>query len=458
MQLADQYARWLEGSRLAEAPSLRIAREIPEIELQTLWLAGEFGHEFRATNGVEVRVEKFGIWNREPGPHFTDALISFGGSRVRGGVEVHWSAGEWNRHAATSPDYEGTILHVFAREAAKEESQAPACTATGREVPQLWLDVSRFEFLPIDPPPCEITGCQEDFAVMSESRVLELVEAAAQYRLCRKASRLARLGAQFGPEEALYQGIAEALGYRNNKLPFTLLAQRFPLALVRSQRQEIEPLLFAGSGFLNATDLSTLAGDTRSYLRDIWTQWWPHRTEYERLTVPPDLWNLRGVRPVNHPQRRVAALAEIVRNWPVIETLARTANIAAIRNFFAQLTHPYWDSHYTLNSKRSPSRMALVGEARITDLLLNVFLPSAISAAPDYWGTYRELPAADSNQRVELAAQRLFGVSPIARKLGKRAMTQQGLLQIYEDFCMACDADCARCVMPQRLDRLESWG
>ena len=407
-----------------------------------------------------MRVERFGAWNREPGPQFTGAEILFGNARVRGGVEVHWSAGEWNQCAAHRPEYEGTILHVFAREAVRERGQAvPAtCTALGREVPQLWLDVRRFEFLPVDPPPCATTACREAFAEMTPARVLELVEAAAQYRLCRKAARRARLAEQFGPQEALYQGVAEALGYRNNKLPFTLLAQRFPLALLRAHGQEIEPLLFAGSGFLNATDLRAMPGDTRGYLREVWEQWWPHRADYERLTTPPGLWNFRGQRPVNHPQRRVAALTEIVRHWPVLETLARTANVEAIRSFFSKLQHPYWDFHYTLTSKRSASRMALVGEARITDLLLNVFFPGAVSAVPKFWETYRELPVADSNRRVEIAARRLFGSAAVGRQLCKRAMTQQGLLQIYEGFCMACDADCARCAMPERLGRWEQPG
>jgi len=457
MELADLYARWLESGIVADAPTLGVARAIPEVELQTLWMAGEFGREFITTTGGAARIEKFGSWNRESGPHFIEAEISFGGSRARGGVEVHWDASEWNRHAACSADHENTILHVFARQSAGEQGQAilATCTARGREVPQILLDVSRFEFIPVEATPCEKTSCRQQLAALSESRLLELVEAAAQHRLCRKAARLARLADQFGKEAALFQGVAEALGYRNNKLPFTLLAQRFPLALLRSRREEIEPLLFAGSGFLSATDLTVMGGDTRTYLRDIWAQWWPHRADYERLTVPISLWNLRGVRPVNHPQRRVAALAEIVRHWPIIETLARSAHLPGIRNFFNQLSHPYWDSHYTLTSKRSAVRMALVGESRITDLMLNVFLPNAVSAAPKFWSAYRDLPAADSNQRVKIATHRFFGSNEIGHQLGKRSMTQQGILQLYEDFCIACDADCGRCAMPGKLDRLD---
>lgn len=454
MELAERYARWLEGSVVAEAPPLRMAREIPETELQALWMAGEFGREFISTTGAPVRIEHFGNWNAGPGPQFINARIAFGESRVKGGVEVHWNASEWDRHAAGSPDYEGTILHVFAREAVQERGQSVPATVTaqGREVTQVWLDVTRFEFRPVAPSPCDTTVCRETLATWPESRLMELVEMAAQYRLCRKAARLARMREECGPDEALYQSIAEALGYRSNKLPFTLLAQRFPLALLRAERMEIEPMLFAGSGFLNATDLSAMPDDTRGYLRDIWKLWWPRRTEYERLTIPAELWNLRGMRPVNHPQRRVAALAQIALHWPIIETFARTTNMEGIRHFFSQLTHPYWDFHYTLVSKASPVRMALVGETRVMDLLLNVFFPNAITVAPRFWEYYRELPAADTNRKLEVAARRMFGRGPLIRKLLKRAMTQQGLLQLYEDFCMACDADCVRCALPDRLD------
>jgi hypothetical protein len=149
----------------------------------------------------------------------------------------------------------------------------------------------------------------------------------------------------------------------------------------------------------------------------------------------------------------VAALAEIVRNWPVIESLAKTCDVAAIRAFFSGLQHPYWDSHYTLTSKRSPKPMALVGQTRVTDMLANVFFPAAIVAAPRRWKAYRELPALDSNQKVEMACDRLFGPerSSQARKLLKWAVYQQGLLQLFEDHCEKDGV--APCRLPELLDR-----
>lgn len=455
MQLADRYAQWKQGSFVAEAPSLRTPREIGDVELQTLWFAGEFGRDFMTTSGGPVRIECFGKWNAGPGPHFTGAEITYGAFRVKGDVAVHSKAESWSAEAAASPDFEGTVLHVFTRAPGHERGERlPAtCTRLGREVPQLWLDTTRFEYPPIHPATAEGTACREMLCALPPGRAVELVEAAAQFRLCRKADRLRRLEENFGPAEALYQAVAEALGYRANKLPFTVLAQRFPLGLLRAQGRDVDALLFAGSGFLNTTDFQALPGDTRGYLRTVWNRWWARRTEFERLTVPLALWNLRGLRPANHPQRRVAALAALVRQWPVLEALASSGNVAALRHFFSQLADPYWDRHYTLKSPRTPSKMALVGASRVTDLLLNVFLPKAIFAVAEAWEGYLRMPAPDPSRRVELAARRLFGAGPLARQLTSRAVTQQGLLQLYEDFCLGCDGDCARCPLPRDLGR-----
>ncbi len=455
MQLADRYRQWKEQGFVAEATPLRMRRPVGEVELQTLWMAGEFGREFTTTSGGEVHIEHFGRWNAGAGPHFTGAEITYGQFRVKGDVAVHANVEQWGEEAAASPDYEGTILHVFARAEGHEHGERlPAtCTRLGREVPQLWLDTTRFEYPPLEPSGAEATACRETLAALPPEQAVEFVEAAAQYRLCRKADRLRRLEESFGPTEALYQLVAEALGYRHNKLPFTLLAQRFPLEWLRAQGPDLEAILFAGSGFLNTTDFHPLPGDTRSYLRGVWNRWWPRRAEFDRLTVPVKLWNLRGVRPVNHPQRRVAALAAIVRQWPVLEALATAGNATGVRHFFSRLGDPYWDRHYTLKSARSPSPMALVGENRVTDLLLNVFLPKAVYAAPAAWEDYRQMPAPASNHRVELAARRLFGAGPLVKKLLSRAVTQQGLLQLFEDFCLACDGDCARCSLPVQWGR-----
>jgi hypothetical protein len=322
-------------------------------------------------------------------------------------------------------------------------------TSQHRNVPQVQLDLARLGADAISQAEAKPGRCVGPLAALSEEKVREVLFGAAQYRLRRKAAALARLGELHGADEALYQALAATLGYKNNKLPFTLLAQRLPLKLLR--RTEAAALLFGVSGFLPAHDLGAFDPATRSYLRGLWEHWWPRRAEFERLAIAPDLWRLGGQRPMNHPQRRLAALAAIVRNWPKVRVLAKACEPEAIGEFFAKLDDEYWDFHYTVTSKTAPKRMALIGDSRVTEMLANVFFPLAIARDDARWLGFKNLPATLSNRRVETAAQRLFAGRDLARPLLRSAAMQQGLLQIYEDFCQRDASDCARCPFPQQL-------
>lgn len=461
MDLRLRYIDWLgkrESACVREQASVDVPRLLPPAELQSLWYAGEFPRLMGTTSGECVEIVHFGRWNPAAGPVFIEAELSFEGNPpVRGGIEVQPTPLQWNRGANESPDYNGTLLYVTTgggiggSHFQKGPPTHPSTTQEGQTVPEVRLDITRWEFTP--PKPCS-TGCSAPFATLSLEKTTALLEMAAQYRISRKAARFRQLAERFGPEEALYHALSETLGYRHNKLPFKLLAQRFPLSLIRRSPCPPEPFLFAGSGFLPSTDLGALGDDTRNYLRQIWKLWWPHRADFERLNLDHDdpantLWTLHGLRPVNHPHRRVAALAEIVRNWPVIWTLSQECTIASVKHFFAHLRHPYWDFHYTLTSKASKNRMALVGEARALDMVANIFLPAIITTQPRKWEEYRRLPAPDSNQKVELAITRLWGHNAhFPKGFWKKAVHQQGLLQIFEDCCTAASFDCSRCPLP----------
>jgi hypothetical protein len=95
--------------------------------------------------------------------------------------------------------------------------------------------------------------------------------------------------------------------------------------------------------------------------------------------------------------------------------------------------------------------MALIGETRVTEMLANVFFPLAIATQPERWNCFGQLRAPLSNRRVEIAALRLFGESPMAASLLKSVAMQQGLLQIYEDFCQRDATDCEQCAFPAQL-------
>ena len=95
--------------------------------------------------------------------------------------------------------------------------------------------------------------------------------------------------------------------------------------------------------------------------------------------------------------------------------------------------------------------MALVGEARVTDMLANVLYPWVIIEQPEKWEGYRALAAEPPSRRVKVAAARLFATDPRQAQLLKSVAFQQGLLQVYEDFCMQDETDCAACLFPRQV-------
>ncbi len=450
MSPAERYAQLLpSGAR--ETPLLRVPRELTEMELQAHWFAGDFGREFRTVAGGTARVVQFGVWNHEAGPDFAEAAVSLDeAAPVRGSIELDPDVRDWERHGhAENSAYNGVVLHVFTRAGGGEFFTR---TTQHRLIPQVLLNVASLTDEPPNPLPPALPGrCCAPLRELTEDAAREVLLGAAQHRLRKKAAALATLAELHGADEALFQALAATLGYKSNKLPFTLLAQRLPLRLLR--KGDAAALLFGVSGFLPASDLGEFDMPTRSYLRGLWEQWWPRRAELGRSALGPKLWQLGGQRPANHPQRRVAALAAMVSHWPKIRALRERCAPLEIHEFFTQLSDEYWDFHYTVTSKPSAKRMALIGESRVTEMLANVFFPLAEAADETRWTGFKTLRAPLTNQRVEVAALRLFGDSPRGPEFLKFAALQQGLLQIYEDFCLRDVSDCTHCPFPRQLPR-----
>ncbi len=454
MSAPDRYAQLLAGARIHERPLLALPRDFSELELQARWFAGDFGRSFTAVDGATIELVQFGTWNRAAGPDFSDAAIRIDrGEVVRGSIEFDLVDQSWEAHGhATNPAFDDTVLHVFVHQGARDFFSR---TSTHRNVPQVQVDPAH---LPgggasMSLPLARAGRCHAPLRDLPEGKVQSILDAAAQYRLGRKAQRLARLAEAHGPEEALFQELATALGYQQNKLPFTLLAQRLPLGLLRSAPDEIEALLFGVAGFLDAPDLSTFERGTRSYLRGLWDKWWPRRSELERIILPARTWRLSGTRPLNHPQRRVAALAALARDWPRLFHSLGAEPLEPIRDFFLGCTHPYWNFHYTLTSAPAAAEMALIGETRLTEILANVVLPFQQSRGRVVWPDYEKLPARLTNRRLETGAARLFGDDPRRALFLKTVAHQQGLLQIYEDFCLQDNSDCAQCPFPEQMQK-----
>ncbi len=425
-----------------------------ELELQARWFAGDFGNQFRSVCGQEVEIVQFGTWNREAGPDFEGAAIRVEGGEVQlGSIELDLSDRSWEAHGhSTNSAFENAVLHVFVH---ASERTFFTRTKSHRNVLQVRVDPDALPDAFAGNVPLARPGrCQAPLKDFAPERVASVLDAAARFRLQRKATRLRAMLDHHGRDETLFQELAAALGYKQNKLPFTLLAQRLRLGHLRSQPDATEALLFGLAGFLEAPDLGVYEDETRVYVRTLWDRWWPQRDEMQRLVLPPKLWQLGGARPLNHPQRRLAALALLAREWSqMIGGLESEEPVRATRVFLHSLTHPYWSRHYTLISQAAEKEMALIGESRIAEILANVIFPYLSARGSEIWPEYFKLPARLTNRRLETGAARLFGDDSRAAPYLKTVAHQQGLLQIYEDFCLQDNSDCAHCPFPEQMQK-----
>jgi hypothetical protein len=408
---ACRYAAARREVMLAEASPSRMG----EIELQARLYNGEFGTRWQTTDGRAVEVVHFGEWNREAGPDFTGAVVDFGDGGTVGDIELDPDVRDWERHGhATNPDFEGTVLQFFVSSGAGE---CFARTADNRHVAQVRLS-----------PVPEAAPSVPAAVPVAPDDAREMIRRAGNFRLRAKHAARAAAESLHGRKEAFFQALATGLGYRNNTIPFLLVAQRASLS--RAGSRAGESLLFGLAGFLEPRTFDDADGPTREYLKPLWERWWAVRDQYARLVLPPRSWRFSGLRPQNHPHRRLAALASLARNFRLPTRMLDDGDWKGFRGFLERLEHPYWSMHWNLSAATLGRSMALVGRDRATDLVINAFLPAL---DPDRaLEILKALPGPWPSGKVRRAAEWLAGEHGAG--LLRSAADQQGLLQLHRDF------------------------
>jgi hypothetical protein len=428
----------------------RIAESAPsgdsELSWQARWFSGACGREFTTSDGRKVVITDFGQWNREAGPDFVRAAIKVDGHEQCGAIEVDLEASGWEQHRhAVNPAYEDVVLHVIVRRPARKHfTRTPA----NREVPQVLLaDHAATEaewpaFAAARPG-----RCLAPLRDLSADRITDLLAVAARRRLEGKGAALRTMITSRGADAALFEAVSVALGYKNNKLPFQLLAQRVPLTTASTARGEA--LLFGLAGFLEKSEPP--AGAARAELAVLWSKWWKLRAAFSHAILPRDAWKLTGLRPANHPLRRLGALAAIAKRWKSIRAALESGELARLEKVLAPLQHPFWSLHTTWLSPRRKSPLALIGSDRIREIHANIALPLALARGEDR--DWLDLPCGPPNTSLRIVSARLFG-GPLPRTLPKRLFVHQGLLQIYADFCLRDHGECAQCRFPALVGTL----
>jgi hypothetical protein len=446
----------------------------PEALLQQVWAYQRINPEkLRTRDGRRVRVLHPGFLNREAGPDFRGAIVQVGDEASRSGdVEIDLISAGWEQHShANNPAYANVVLHVtwepekpnrpFPSVALKQALDSPLSDLA------FWLGVQP------KPQPEGLMGqCSAPLRTLDSARVREILKQAAQARLRTKAEQLQARARQVGWEGALWEGLFSALGYKRNVWPMRRLAElRSALcAQINGEKPvlHLQARLFGVAGFLPTAP--SAAGEM--YLRTLWQTWWRESAQFREQVLPSGFWNLAGIRPANHPQRRLALAAHwlavgsestlLTRLEHWLERKIESPDLhQSLTEIFEAKKDEFWSYRWTFRSTPFGQPQQLLGEQRVTDLAMNVVLPwlfvracaglnEQLAAAAE--ARYLLWPAGEDNSVLKLARQRLFGGIP--SNFLKNAADQQGLIQIVRDFCDHSNAACEHCVFPELVSAL----
>lgn len=464
---AEFYSSWLE--RVRSAPNLHEDQIPPERWMQHLWRHQRLHREaLRTVDGQPLVILHPGFWNRSAGPDFRGAIIQVGdGPCCQGDIEIDVHPSGWTQHRhAGNPAYRRVVLHVV-WQGEGDRGGLPVLALRPH------LDAPLAELIPWllgEAPgliPANVRGgCAGPLRKLDDASMEALLDQAARHRLARKASEMAARARHVGWIQTLWEGLMAGLGYRHNCWPLRRIAELVPLAstAIPQELESMQARLFGIAGFLP----SDLSPSTPPYVRRMWDHWWRCRDEYVHRVIPSEGWRLAGMRPANHPQRRLALAGHWVMrpdlpNRLVSAILENPAGAApqAMTQALRPGADPFWDAHWTL-AGRGGKPSPLLGPARVTDLAVNVVLPwlwararmaSGEEATGRVEARYFAWPAGEDNAVLRTARERLMG--PERRRLPGRAAIQQGLLQVSDDFCSATDSLCGGCGFPAMV---ESWG
>jgi hypothetical protein len=317
--------------------------------------------------------------------------------------------------------------------------------------------------------------CCAPLRELDETALQELLRQAAQVRLQSKAAQLKARARQAGWEQSLWEGLARALGYKHNVWPMQRVAELRPRWSNEPNGNgtlQLQARLLGISGLL-PLELTPSQNGSESYLRRVWDLWWRERDAFSDCILPRELWRFHGLRPANHPQRRLALVSKWANQPGFIAKLeawcAKKVPVKALASSLLQTLQvepdDFWSWHWTFRSARFAKAQPLIGATRLTDLAVNVILPwlwirgvegKNQGIVEEIEGRYHSWPAAEDNSLLRLARQRLLG--GLRKNFFKGAAAQQGLIQIVRDFCEHSNAICDACKFPDLVKEFKASG
>ncbi|MBQ7176440.1 MAG: DUF2851 family protein [Victivallales bacterium] len=463
-----RYAAKIAGERKAKElntvmENMALDFDFNERFIQTIWNEQKLEGELTTEEGSIIKVLSNGIWNNGAGPDFHNASMLIDGKFCSGDVEIHKKRSDWYKHGHEGDErYGNVILHVVWENDMQQVPGKMPIVVISKYVNEDWrrllweLEESRYSY-------ADKIGkgeCVLRWAMTEDGKVRRLLEAAGIARYGSKVSNMRREIEKKGEERALLEGIFDVLGYKNNRKQFHQIAEALEIGVLQSSEignLEKEALIFGTANMIPDTTRCRINEQMAEYVDLLWDAWW--RIGQRRKLVIE--WDNTESRPYNRPWRRLVAGIELLKitDWmPNTWVRSLAASCASSQELFKGINalnnkNTIFRDYTSFESIIKPGA-DLLGRERIADLACNVLLPfitaiGEIERNEKYMDlgrkTYMSMSSRQGNRLTKEASARFLTPPSRIKDLVKSTCQQQGLLDIYKNFCLALDNNCTLC-------------
>ena len=419
-----------------------------EVQLQNSWNTITLGRTFTTPAKQSLKILSPGTWNFEAGPDFKNAKIKLDNRIVTGSVEIHTRTSDWYAHGHQhDPAYQQVILHVTAINDLSQDKLSllpPLFVINPKDT-----DITNVEAEKLRPGKCAAF-----FSELETEQIIAFLKSAGIERFKQKSNVIMRRMIADGAEATCLQMIFEAVGYKNNRQTFTELFQRFSEYDADLRQQFPAAILWGESGLLPKTTTGHFTQEMSSFIEQRWKEWWQIR-----ISARPGISWQRTGRPVNSPERRIAAIIAFIQQYgeTPLSKFSTTLNENPLRieNLLKTITFHdrLWDNYSSFTGQRSKSA-AVLGRNSALELVVNVLLPAQAAwekinhkptgKALEIWSS---LPSTQHNRITRDAAARWFPLHRNAAAVMNGTAARQGIIHLSKEFCEKCSGACDACLL-----------
>lgn len=400
--------------------------------LHHIWQFKKFDFSnLQTEQGGHLQIVNSGLYLKQAGPDFFNALIIIDDQKWAGNVEIHLKSSDWYvHHHENDANYNNVILHVV------WEHDVEVFRHDNSEIPV--LEIKKYVYKQALENYMKLTAdktwifCEKEIANVDDFIFKNFQEKLFFERLQRKSVPIQKIleTTENDWEATLFCLLAKSFGLNTNGELFLKMAQSIPFSIVRKESFEVENLeaLFFGRSGLLGSELEDV------YFKDLKFRYKYAFTKYQFQEVYTDALQFFKHRPDNFPTIRLSQFANLYHlRLNLFSSVINAETLPEYYKIFTVEVSEYWKTHYQFDKSSPKKRKALTGSF-IDLLLINTVIPLKFAYAQAQGRDVSEnliglMEQMQTEKNVIIEKFSSFGIK------SNDAYESQSLLQLKNEYC-----------------------